>query len=230
MGAGESRVLNSRLTLERLSASVVVTAQAEPTLLEQATAPVSIISRQEIEARQSVDLPSALLFTPGIAIGRTGAEGGTASVFLNGGNSNFTKVLVDGAAINTPGGAVDFSSLTLDNIDKVEIVRGAESAIYGTDAVSGVIQLFTHRGETRVPEANVFAEGGSFSTARGGAELGGLVGAFDYSVAGSYLETEGQGPNDSFINRTLSGNFGYRLGETTQLRLTGRNNTSNAGI
>src|ERR1700737_459101 len=168
VGAGESRILNSRLTLERLSSSVVVTAQAEPALLEQATAPVSIISREEIEARQSVAVTDALLFEPGIAIGRTGAEGGSASVFLNGGNSNFTKVLIDGAPINPPGGAVDFSSLTLDNIDKVEIVRGAESAIYGTDAVSGVIQLFTHRGETRVPEANVFVEGGSFSTAGGG--------------------------------------------------------------
>ena len=163
VGAGESRVLSARLTLERLSSSVVVTAEAEPTLLEQATAPVSIISREEIDARQSVDLAERLLFVPGVAIGRTGAEGGTASVFLNGGNSNFTKVLVDGAPINPPGGAVDFSSLTLDNIDKVEIVRGAESAIYGTDAVSGVIQLFTHRGETRVPEVSVFGEGGSFS-------------------------------------------------------------------
>jgi vitamin B12 transporter len=228
--AGESRVLNSRLTLERLSSSVVVTAQAEPTLLEQATAPVSIISREQIEARQAVGVTDALLFAPGIAIGRTGAEGGSASVFLNGGNSNFTKVLVDGAPINPPGGAADFSSLTLDNIDKVEIVRGAESAIYGTDAVSGVIQLFTHRGETRVPEVNVFVEGGSFSTARGGAEVGGLLGNFDYSAASSYLETDGQGPNDSFINRTLSGNFGYRFSETNHLRLTLRNNTSNAGI
>jgi vitamin B12 transporter len=230
VGAGESRVLGARLTLERLSSSVVVTAQAEPTLLEEATAPVSIISREEIEARQSVGVADALLFVPGVAIGRTGAEGGTASVFLNGGNSNFTKVLVDGAPINPPGGTVDFSSLTLDNIDKVEIVRGAESAIYGTDAVSGVIQLFTHRGEMRVPEVNVFAEGGSFSTARGGAELGGLVGNFDYSLAGSYLDSNGQGPNDSYINRTLSGNFGYRISETNQLRLTLRNNTSDAGI
>jgi vitamin B12 transporter len=230
VGAGESRVLESRLTLERLSSSVVVTAQAEPALLEQATAPVSIISRAEIDARQAVSVTDALQFAPGIAIGRTGAEGGSASVFLNGGNSNFTKVLVDGAPINPPGGAVDFSSLTLDNIDKVEIVRGAESAIYGTDAVSGVIQLFTHRGETRVPEVDVFAEGGSFSTARGGAEVGGLVGNFDYSAAGSYLETDGQGPHDNFINRTVSGNFGYRFSETNQVRLTLRNNTSNAGI
>jgi vitamin B12 transporter len=230
VGSRESRVLDARLTLERLSSSVVVTAQAEPTLLEQATAPVTIISRQEIEARQSVGAADALLYVPGVVIGRTGAEGGTASVFLDGGNSNFTKVLVDGAPINPPGGAVDFSSLTLDNIDKVEIVRGAESAIYGTDAVSGVIQLFTHRGETRVPEVNIFAEGGSFSTARGGAEVGGLLGNFDYSAAGSYLEADGQGPNDDFINRTLSGNFGYRFSETNQLRLTLRNNTSNAGI
>ena len=227
---GDSLTLNTRLTLERLSSQVVVTAQAEPTLLEQATTGVSVISKEEIDARQSVALADALLFTPGVTIGRTGAEGGTASIFLNGGNSNFTKVLVDGAPINPPGGAVDFSSLTLDNIDKVEIVRGAESAIYGTDAVSGVVQLFTHRGETRIPEASVFAEGGSFSSARGGAQIGGALGGFDYSAAASYFETDGQGSNDSFINRTLSANFGYRFGEANQLRFTLRNNTSNAGI
>lgn len=228
--AGESRTLNSQLSLDWLSSAVIVTAQAEPAPLQQTTAPVSVISREEIMERQAVSLPEILLFSPGIAIGRSGAEGGTTSVFLNGGNSNFTKVLVDGAAINPPGGAVDFSSLTLDNIDKVEIVRGAESAIYGTDAVSGVIQVFTHRGETRIPEAGVFAEGGSFSSGRGGAQVSGLIGGFDYSAATSYFQTDGQGPNDQFINRTVSGNFGYRFGDSNQLRLTLRNNTSNAGI
>ncbi|MEQ1354247.1 MAG: TonB-dependent receptor, partial [Candidatus Acidiferrum sp.] len=111
-----------------------------------------------------------------------------------------------------------------------EIVRGAESAIYGTDAVSGVIQVFTHRGETRIPEASVFAEGGSFSSARGGAQVSGLIHGFDYSAATSYFQTDGQGPNDQFINRTNSGNFGYRFSDSNQLRLTLRNNTSNAGI
>jgi vitamin B12 transporter len=227
---GESLTLEVRLVLDRLSSQVIVTAQAEPAPLTQSSAPASVITREEIDRRQSVSLPDVLLYSPGIAIARTGAEGGTASIFLNGGNSNFTKVLVDGATINPPGGAVDFSSLSLDNVDKVEIVRGAESALYGTDAASGVIQLFTHRGETRVPEFSVFAEGGEFSSARGGGQVSGVLGAFDYAAAASYFTTDGQGPNDHFHNRTQSGNFGYRFSETNQLRLTVRNNTSNAGI
>lgn len=227
---GESHSLNLRLDLEPLSSNVVVTAQPEPTLAQQTSAPVTIIDRNEIDLRQSVALSDLLVSSPGISIGRTGAEGGTASIFIDGGNSNFTKVLVDGAPINPPGGAVDFSNLTLDNIDKVEVVRGAESAIYGTDAVSGVIQLFTHRGTTRVPEFSVFGEGGSFSSSRGGGDLSGLLGAFDYSAGASYFQTSGQGPNNDFINRTLSGNFGYRLTNASQLRLSLRNNTSGAGI
>ncbi|MGC2674204.1 MAG: TonB-dependent receptor [Candidatus Acidiferrum sp.] len=230
LAAHQLHQLDLSLRLERLSSSVIVTAQAEPTLVDQTTAPVSVITKDEIDARQSVSLTDALLFTPGVAIDRTGPEGGTASVFLNGGNSNFTKVLVDGAPINPPGSAVDFSSLTLDNIDKVEIVRGAESAIYGTDAVDGVIQLFTHRGSTRTPEFSVFADGGDFSTGHGGAQFSGLLGTFDYSAAASYLQTDGQGPNDAFLNRTLSGNFGYSFSNTNQLRLTLRNNDSDAGI
>lgn len=230
VAAGQQHNLDVTLSLERLSSSVVVTAQAEPTLADQTTASVSVITKDQIDAAQWISLPDALLFTPNVAIGRTGPEGGTASVFLNGGNSNFTKVLVDGAPINPPGGAVDFSDLTIDNIDKVEIVRGAESAVYGTDAVDGVIQLFTHRGSTRIPEFSVYADGGSFSTGQGGAQFSGLLGKFDYSAAAAYLQTGGQGPNDAFLNRTLSANFGYSFSDTDQLRLTLRNNDSDAGI
>ena len=230
LAAGESRALDLRLEIERLSESVVVTANAQPLEANRTPAPVDVLSHQEIEQRQAVSIPDLLQFSPGVAIGRTGAEGGTASVFLNGGNSDFTKVLVDGTPINPPGSAVDFSSLTTENIDKVEVVRGAESAIYGTDSVSGVIQLFTHRGETRVPAFGLYAQGGSYSSARGGGELSGLAGKFDYSAAASYSRTDGQGPNDAFFNRALSGNFGYAFSQTNQLRLSLRNNTSDAGI
>ena len=230
LSPGESRTVDLRLELERLSSSVVVTAEAEPVLHSQTVAPADVITREEIDQRQAVTLPDLLQFSPGVAFGHTGPFGGTASLFLNGGNSSFTKVLVDGTPINPPGSAVDFSSLTTDNIDKVEIVRGAESAIYGSDAVSGVVQLFTHRGETRIPSANLFAEGGGFSSARGGGDLSGLLGKFDYSGAASYFQTDGQGRHDAFLNRAFSGNFGYSFSDTNQLHLSLRNNTSDAEI
>src|SRR5258708_2022142 len=162
--SGQSRVLDLRLELERVSSSVVVTAEPEPLPIQQTPASVTVIARQEIDARQSITLPDALLYVPGVAIGRTGPEGGTASVFLNGGNSNFTKVLVDGTPVNEPGNAVDFSNFTLDNVDKVEVVRGAESAIYGTGAVDGGIQVITHPGTTPIPQVSVFAEAGIYDT------------------------------------------------------------------
>jgi len=230
LASGESRVLNLHLDLEPLSSSVIVTGQTVPSTEQQTTAPTDVISRETIDERQAVSLPELLEFSPGIAVGRTGPFGGTASIFLNGGNSNFTKVLVDGTPINPPGSAVDFSSLTTENIDKVEIVRGAESAIYGSDAVSGVIQLFTHRGDTRIPAFSVYSEGGNFSSGRGGGDLSGIIGKFDYSAAAAYFQTDGQGPNDYFVNRTLSGNFGYSFSDTNQLHLSLRNNTSDAGI
>lgn len=228
--AGQSHQLDVRLELARFSSSVVVTAQAEPALIQETSASVTVITRDAIEKRQAVSLTDVLLYAPGVAIDRTGPEGGAAGIFLNGGNSYDTKVLVDGTAVNIPGGFFDFSNFTLDNVDKVEVVRGAESALYGTDAVSGVVQVFTHRGETRVPAFSAFAEGGSFSSARGGAQLSGLLGRFDYSGAASYFTADGQGPNDSFRNRTVSGNFGYASSENNQLRLALRNTTSEAGI
>jgi len=228
--SSESRALNLQLELAPLSDHVVVTAQSLPVSAQETTAPTDVISRETIESRQATSLPELLEFSPGIAIDRTGPFGGSTSVFLNGGNSDFTKVLVDGTPINPPGSAVDFSSLTTENIDKVEIVRGAESALYGSDAVSGVIQLFTHRGETRVPEFSVYSEGGNLSSARGGADVSGLLGKFDYSSAFAYFQTDGQGPNDYFVNRTLSGNVGYAFSDTNQLHLSLRNNTSDAGI
>lgn len=228
LAGGQKKALDVRMVLEPLSASVVVTAEAEPLQVQQTTAPVEVLTRTEVDLRQLKTLPDALLTLPGVSIGRTGAEGGTASIFLGGGNSSYTKVLVDGVPVNEPGNAVDFANFTLDNVDKVEVVRGAESAIYGSDAVAGVVQVFTHRGTTRVPEVSLFGEGGTFGTGRGGAEISGILGRFDYSAAGSYFGTDGPDKQNYFFNRTLSGNFGFRISEDNQLRLTLHNNTSSA--
>lgn len=228
--AEDLRTLDVRLEIAQVAENVVVTANAQPLEIGQTPAPVDILTTEEIRRRQLVSLADALGTLPGAAIARTGREGGLTTFFLDGGNSNFTKFFVDGTPLNEPGGFVNLSSQTFDNIDKLEVVHGAESALYGTDAVSGVVQLFSHRGVTRIPELNLFAEGGGYSSARGGALVAGLLGAFDYSLAGSYFQTDGQGRNDAFLNRSFSGNFGYRFSDANHLRLTVRSNSSFAGL
>jgi vitamin B12 transporter len=227
--SGESHTLNLRLDLEPLSSNVVVTANPQPTELAQTPAPVDIIGRNEIDQRQAVLLPDLLSTQTGISLARTGPIGGLTTIFIDGGNSSFTKVLIDGAPVNIAGGDLDFSNFTLDNVDKVEVVHGAESALYGTDAMSGVVQIVSHRGTTRVPEINLFSEGGSFSSARGGAQVSGLFGRVDYSAAGSYFHTDGQGINDADLNRGFAGNIGYSFSDTNQVHLTVRSNASFAG-
>jgi len=229
LAAVENKILDLRLEIERVSEHVVVTANAQPLELERTPAPVDLIGRQEIDQRQVVSLPDLLSTETGISLARTGTIGGFATIFVDGGNSSFTKVLIDGTPVNLPGGDFIFSNLTLDNVDKVELVHGAESALYGSDAMSGVIQIVSHQGSTRIPELNLFAEGGGFSSARGGAQVSGLLDKFDYSVAGSYFHTDGQGINDAFLNRSYAGNFGYSFTDSNHLRLAVRSNASFAG-
>jgi outer membrane cobalamin receptor len=230
IAAGETRELQFRLALEPLSSKVVVTAQALPLDADSSPAPVTILTREQIDQRVATSLPDLLATQPGFSLGRTGPEGGSTALFLDGGNSNYTTVMVDGTPINPPGGLIDFSDFTLDNIEKIEVVHGAESALYGSDAMDGVIQIFTRRGTTRTPEFTAFADGGSFNTGHGGAEFSGLLGQFDYSAGVSDLEAAGQGPNDGFRNRTLSGNFGWRISEIARVSLALRDNVSDAGI
>ena len=223
---GETRTLSFRLELAPLSASVLVTGQIAPLIEDQAAAPNSILTSEQIEQRQAITLPDLLYTQPGIAIARTGPIGGLTTLFLDGGNSNYTKVFIDGTPANEPGGNFNYVNLSLDNVDKVEVVHGAESTLYGSDAVSGVIQLFSHRGTTRIPAFEVYANGGNLDSGHGGGQVSGVLGRFDYSGAGSYLSTAGQGPNDSFINRAFAGNFGYSFSDSDQLRLTVRSNSS----
>ena len=226
----DARILDVKLEIAQVSENVVVTANSQPLELSQTPAPVDVVTQGEIHRRQLVSIADALQTIPGGTIARTGREGGLTTFFLDGGNSNFTKFFIDGTPLNEPGGFLNLSNQTLDNIDKIEVVHGAESALYGTDAVSGVVQLFSHRGATRIPEVNLFAEGGGFSSARGGGQIAGLLNAFDYSLAGSYFQTDGQGPNDPFLNRSFSGNFGHAFSDSNRLRLTIRSNSSDAGI
>jgi vitamin B12 transporter len=227
---GQQMELNLQLEIAPLSASVVVTAQSNPVEATSSPVRVDVVTHQQIEAQEITSLPDLLSTLPGIALARTGAEGGQATLFLDGANSNHTQILIDGAPINDSGGFIDLSNLMLDNVEKIELVHGAESALYGSDAMSGVIQIFTKRGDTRTPELDLTGDGGSFGTGHGSAELSGLIGKFDYAMGATYFATAGQGPNDFFYNRALNGNFGWKLSDSQTLRVSLRNNTSDAGI
>jgi outer membrane cobalamin receptor len=230
LAAGETPTWEVRLALEPLSSKVVVSATAEPALADTLPVPVDVITKQDSDNREEIWLGAMLTTAQGVSLGRTGAYGGASSIFVDGGNSNFTKVLVDGTPVNLPGGAVNFSNFTLENVDKIEIVHGASSALYGSDAMSGVVQIFTHRGTTRLPQLTLEGDGGTFDTGHGAAQLSGLLGAFDYSAAASFFSTNGQGLNDSFRDTTLSGNFGYRFSEANTLRVTVRSDRSIAEL
>ena len=229
LSAGDRQTWNVRLGLEKMSSNVIVTAAAEPSTTEQTPALVDVITREQIDQRQQIWLIDTLASQKGVSFDREGPFGGITGLFLDGGNSNYTKVLVDGTPVNVPGGSFDFSNFTLDNIDKIEIVHGATSALYGSDAMVGVVQIFTHRGATRTPQLTLQGDGGTFQTGHGSGQLSGLLGAFDYSVGTAYFETNGQGPDDFFRDTTLSGKFGWRFSNTDEVRLTLRNNASDAG-
>jgi vitamin B12 transporter len=219
-----------RLEIAPMSASVVVTAQAFPAETSSSSVRVDVLTHEQIMAQETISVPDLLTTMAGFSLARTGREGGQATLFLDGANSNHTKVLIDGAPANDSGGFIDLSNLTLDNVEKIEVVHGAESAIYGSDAMAGVVQILTKRGETRTPELDLIGDGGSFGTGHGSAELSGVLGKFDYAAGATYFATGGQGPNDFFYNRALNGNFGWKISDTNTLRVSLRNNTSDAGI
>ena len=223
------------MVLEPLSSKVDVTAQAVPLDVESSPAPLTIVTREEIDQRDATSLPDLLATLPGFSLGRTGPEGGSASLFLDGGNSNYTMVLIDGTPANSPGGLIDFSNVSLDNVEKIEVVHGAESALYGSDAMDGVIQIFTRRGATRVPENS--RRSPMEATSRRATAARTFLACWEDSITAveavlgvSDLESaKERGPNDAFRNRTLSGNFGWKFTDTARIGLALRDNISEAG-
>jgi vitamin B12 transporter len=120
---------------------VVVTATRTETPLSQTTRSVTVITATEIAAQGVQTVADVVRNVPGLEVVRTGAVGGTTSVFTRGGEANFTLILIDGVAVNQSGGNFDLANLTVDNIDRIEVIRGPASTLYGSGAVSGVIHI-----------------------------------------------------------------------------------------
>jgi outer membrane receptor protein involved in Fe transport len=153
------------------TAEIVVSATRLPTPEDEAPASVSVITAQDFEDKQTERVADALRQVPGLSVVQTGSPGQLTSVFTRGLRSEHTQVLIDGVPINQGlAGLFDFADLTIDNIDRIEIVRGPQSTIYGPRALAGVIQIFTKQGND-TPETTASFEGGSFDTSRNARHL-----------------------------------------------------------
>ena len=221
-GAGRHAPIEVGLQLGAVTQQVVVTATAGEVPQSQVGAAITVLDSTLIQRLGNTDLLEPLRTVPGAAIVQVGARGGAASVFVRGGASNFTKVLIDGAPANDIGGGVDLSDLATTGIDRVEVLRGSNSVLYGSDALAGVINITTTRGHTRIPEVSLAVDGGNLGTSHEEASMGGAVKRFDYFAAFSHLQTDNSVPNNAHRNNTVATRLGVVLGTTTSLTGTVR--------
>jgi vitamin B12 transporter len=144
-------------------APIVVTATSTPIALDRVPASVTVLDGAMLRAEGLTHVADALRQVPGMAVVQSGSFGAPTTLFTRGAQGNYTKVLIDGVPVNDPGGALDLGLLTLDDVERIEIVRGPTSVLYGSDAVAGVVQIFTQHGATR-PRGSLDVRGGSYST------------------------------------------------------------------
>ena len=222
--------LTVSLHLATASETVVVSATRTPVPGEAAGSDVDALSAAQLTTMQPTAASDAIRFLPGAVVNDAGQRGGLTSLFVRGGESRYNKVIVDGVTINEPGGTFDFGTLPLDQADRVEFVRGAQSTLYGSDAMTSVVQAWTRTGSTRVPELTFGADGGNFTTAKGYASLAGARGRFDYNVFGSEFNTNGAGINNAYSDSLEGANVGAALNDRTSLRIRFRHSNSHAGV
>jgi len=219
-----------RLRLATAAETVVVSATRTPVAGEATGADVDTLNGAQLTTMEPIAANDAVRFLPGAVINTAGQHGGLSSLFVRGGESNYNKVIVDGVTVNEPGGTFDFGTLSMAQGDRMEFVRGAQSTLYGSDAMTSVVQVWTRAGSTRVPELRFGADGGNFGTASGHASFAGANGRFDYNVFGDQFNTNGSGVNDAYSDSLEGANAGVRLGDSVSLRTHFRHSNSHTGV
>ena len=206
--------------------ATVVTATREPGAIRTQTTTVSVLDGDALRAEGITHLADALRRVPGLAPVRTSSFGSQTALFLRGGQSNYVRVLIDGVPINEPGGVIDLGRITLDDIERVEVVRGPASVLYGSEAMTGVIQLFTRRG-AGATSVSTEVGGGSFGARRGSLGAMGGTARTSWSVRGDHHASSGILPfNNDYRNNGAVASLGVTPDEMTDVRFTARYNTS----
>lgn len=224
------REVTIKVRLAPASETVVVTATRTPVPGEAAGADVDTLNADQLVAMRPVGAADAVRFLPGAVVNAAGQRGALTSLFVRGGESRYNKVIVDGVTVNEPGGTFDFGTLPLDEAGRLEFVRGAQSTLYGSDAMTSVVQVWTRTGNTPVPELRLGASGGNFSTADGYASLAGSHERFDYNLFADQFNTAGAWINNSYSDSLQGANVGAALNERASLRLRVRHSNSHSGV
>ncbi|TMP92991.1 MAG: TonB-dependent receptor [Verrucomicrobia bacterium] len=199
--------------VEGQAEEVIVSATRFDIPLDQSPASVSVITSEDFEQKQIQRVSDALREVPGLSIVQTGTAGQLTSVFTRGLRSEHTQVLLDGVPINQGlQGAFNFADLVTDDIDRIEVVRGPQSTLYGPRALAGVIQIFTKQGEG-TPTIMLSGEGGSYDTFREWLESEGKIDQFDYSIGASRIDTDNARPNNQYRNSAAIANVGWSPNE-----------------
>ncbi|MGA8762064.1 MAG: TonB-dependent receptor plug domain-containing protein, partial [Candidatus Sulfotelmatobacter sp.] len=223
-------VITVRLRVAITSETVIVSATRNPVPGEESGAAVATLSNAQLTAMQSLAASDAVRFLPGTVVNTAGQNGGLSSLFVRGGDSTYNKMIVDGVTVNEPGGYFDFGTLPFGEVDRVEFVRGAQSTLYGSDAMTSAMQVWTRTGSTQVPELRFGADGGNFSNADGYASLAGARGRFDYDVFADQYSTNGSGINNDYSDSLQGANVGAALSREVTLRARFRHSNSFTGV
>lgn len=201
---------------------VVVTATKLETPAAQVGASVTVITEEELRTFGHHELGEALRGAPGVEIQRSGGLGKATSIRIRGTNPNQVQVLVDGLRVKSPTlGTADLAELPVDAVERIEVVRGPQAGLYGADAIGGVVNIITRKGQGP-PRASAHFEGGSYDTFRERVGVQGAFGGFNYNLSGSYYTTHGRFHNDDAEQVSLAGRVGYEFSWKGELSVTGR--------
>jgi outer membrane cobalamin receptor len=187
--AGAATRVQVPLHLSAVTESVVVSAAQVELPAARAADSVTVVSARDLQALQVETVADALRSVPGVTVSRNGGRGSVTSLFPRGGESDYTLVLVDGMKANAFGGGFDFSSMTAADVERIEVVRGPQSALFGADAMGAVVQVVTRQGGS--PRAEGVVEGGTFGTTRVAAGTWGRVGSWSWGANGERAASDG---------------------------------------
>ena len=189
---------------------VVVTATRVPLPANIVASAVTVLRGSDLMTQGIRTVAAALETVPGAHVVETGSFGGQTALFMRGGESDYTKVLLDGVPLNQAGGGIDLAHLTTDNVDRIEIVRGPVSVLYGSDAMTGVVQIFTRTGQgagAGAGGAQMGAElrAGTYGSTEGALDIGGGTKTIGYSARISRFRSDGLYPyNNKYRNSVIS--------------------------